>query len=457
MRHRFAVCSLTLLCWAPALRAAPTPDPPDAVTWLRRYLSADTTNPPGHEEVGAALLGAILETERIPYRLLVHPSGRTSLYARLAPATPSAPDLVLLHHLDVVPAKEGWRYPPFGAEVHDGLLYGRGAIDIKGLGAAQLAAFVALHRARTPLRRGVIYLAVADEERGGLLGTQWILETYPELFANVEAVLGEGGANRSVDGAVRWWGIEFSQKRPIWFAASVTARGGHGSKLQPFSATHQLLQGLARLTAYAPRFRLSPPVRKAAISLAPYQNDPVRQSIERVDGWVTPAGELQGAMPMGFDALLTDTVQVTVLEAGDTINVIPRTAKALIDARLLPDTDDEQFMRWVHEKLGDGISTEVLLSEPRSPPSPTDSPFFGELRSFLEKEAPVTYHVGLGMTDSRYFRRRGIAAYGYSPFAIDGNDGGGVHAADEFISVREFEKGVERMTKLLFDLAGPAK
>jgi len=457
MSLRFAVCGLTLLCCAPELRAASAPATPDPVTWLRSYLSADTTNPPGHEEVGAALLGAILEGERITYRLLVHPSGRTSLYARLAPATPTSPDLVLLHHIDVVPAVDGWTHPPFGAEVHEGLLYGRGAIDIKGLGAAQLAAFIALHRTAGPLRRGVIYLAVADEEKGGLLGTKWVLETYPELFSRVEAVLGEGGANRSVDGALRWWGIEFSQKRPIWFEASVSSRDGHGSRLQPFSAVHQLLQGLARLTAYEPRFRLSAPVRKAAVSLAPHQNESVRRSIGKIDSWISPAGELQGEMPMGFDALLTDTAQVTVIEAGDTINVIPCTAKALVDARLLPDTDDEQFMKWVHEKLGDGISTEVLLSEPRSPPSPTDSPFFAELAAFLEREAPVTYHVGLGMTDSRYFRRRGIAAYGFSPFAFDGKSGGGVHAADEFISVREFEKGVERMTKLLFDLAGPAK
>jgi acetylornithine deacetylase/succinyl-diaminopimelate desuccinylase-like protein len=94
---------------------------------FRRYLQADTTNPPGNEAAGAAVLAQALAAEKIPFRLLVHPSGRASLYARLEPAAPGAPDLVLLHHIDVVPAGDGWTHPPFGAEVHEGRLYGRGA------------------------------------------------------------------------------------------------------------------------------------------------------------------------------------------------------------------------------------------------------------------------------------------------------------------------------------------
>lgn len=431
----------------------------ESVTWLRAYLRADTTNPPGHEERGVAVLADVLRREGIPFRLLTSPSGRVNLMARLESGIVGARDLVLLHHVDVVAAGDGWTVPAFGGEVHDERVYGRGAIDSKGLGIAQLAAFVALHRSKTPLRRNVVYLAVADEETGGLEGMGFVLSAYPELFAGVEAVLNEGGSNRAVGERMFWWGIETTQKRALWLEVTARAQGGHGASLRPRSATHELVQALARLTQLPLRYRLSPSVRAALQSQGPHHNPTNRRLIEAIDRWIDADGVLRSQVPPATIGLLVDTLQVTVLDAGQQVNVIPAEARAQVDIRLLPDTDRAQFLAQVDAALGPTVAYRILLDSPEAPASPIDSAFFGELRRLLESDpqgaAPVTQWVSSGVTDSRYFRQRGVAAYGFSPFGLDGESTKGIHASDESIALPVFEGGVATYRRVLSALAGP--
>ncbi len=181
------------------------------------------------------------------------PKGRVNLYARLSAAAPVGGPLVLLHHMDVVPPGDGWTRLPFAAEIDDGRIWGRGAIDAKSLGISHLAAMVALQRERTALERDVIFLAVADEETGGAEGTQWLLKEHADLFAEAAFVLNEGGSNRVAGDRLFWWGIEVAQKRPLWLRVTTQGRGGHGSTYNPGSATHQLVASLSKLFDDAPQ------------------------------------------------------------------------------------------------------------------------------------------------------------------------------------------------------------
>jgi acetylornithine deacetylase/succinyl-diaminopimelate desuccinylase-like protein len=416
--------------------------------WLQGYLRIDTTNPPGNERRAAAFLAEILHREGIPTRLLVSPAGRTSLYARLEAARPRAGAVVLLHHLDVVAPGPGWSVDPFGAEVRDDRLHGRGALDIKSLGVAHLAAFVELKRRGTPLVRDVVYLAVADEESGGQEGLGWILERHGGLLGEVAAVLGEGGANRTVNGRQLWAGIEVAQKRPLWLRVTASGRRGHGSGLNPASANHKLVQGLARALELPAPWRVTGAARLYLGALAPLQNEKYRRIFADPDRIIRAEGPTEDLLP-GLANLFVDTFQVTVLEGGERINVIPGEAAAEIDVRLLPDTDGDAYLARVKEALGDRLNVEVLLSSPPVPPSPVDHPVYRAVAGALRDSAPAVPAFIPGLTDSRWFRERGVPAYGVSPFFLEPQDFLGIHGPDEAIPLAELDRGVERMTRIV--------
>jgi acetylornithine deacetylase/succinyl-diaminopimelate desuccinylase-like protein len=437
----------------PAEPAAPRLS--EAARWLQDYIRIDTSNPPGNEGKAVAFLAGILRKEGIAARPIPNPSGRPSLYARLSSPRSGGKALVLLHHMDVVPAGPGWKVPPFSGLVSDGMLWGRGAIDDKSLGIAQLAALIDLHRRKAPFERDLIYLAVPDEENGGLAGAAWLLQKHPELFAGVEAVMGEGGRSQmGAGGKVLFWGIEVAQKRPLWLEVTASGRGGHGSGLNPGSANHQLVQGLARVLALPPRWHVSDAARVYCKAIAPLHNERMRRTLADVDKTVTPTGPKEFLMP-GMANLFLDTVQVTVLSGGSRINVIPETARARLDVRLLPDTDANAFLEQIKKALGKGIGVKVLVTSPPVAPSPAQGRFWQALEKGLGG-APVVPTFIAGFTDSRFFRERGIAAYGVNPVALSGEDSRGIHNPDERIPLEAFDRGVERTQRIVALYAAPA-
>ncbi len=426
---------------------------PETVRWLREYLQIDTTNPPGNEREAAEFLAAILEGEGIASRFLTSPQGRTSLYARLeatagaaAPATGDTGALVLMHHIDVVPAEGAWQVEPFSGRRLEGKVWGRGALDVKGLGIAHLAAVLDLARAGGPRRRDVIYLAVADEEAGGGQGARWLLEAHPALFADVSGVINEGGSNRVLNDRLIWWGVEVTQKRPLWLKVTAEGRGGHASGLHPGSATHRLVAGLARLIDRPPRFRVTEAAHIYLGTLARLEGGRTEELYRRIE-----AGDEVTSLSMlpGLPIFFLDSVQVTELDNGRGSNVVSPSASASIDIRLLPDTDSDAFLAEVRELLGDDLEVEVVLDAPEAPASPRDHPLYRALEEILGVRAPVVPTFIPGTTDSRFFRQRGIPAYGFSPFSINVQDARGVHAANESVPVDAFLRGVETMTRIL--------
>ncbi len=262
-------------------------------------------------------------------------------------------------------------------------------------------------------------------------------------------MIGEGGRSQTgAGGKIVWWGIEVAQKRPLWLEVSTSGRAGHGAGLNPDSANHQLIQGLARLLGAPPRWRVSPPVRDYCRAIAPLQNDHWRRVFAKVDAVVTASGPKEFLMP-GMANLFLDTVQVTVLRGGDRINVIPATAAARIDIRLLPDTDAKAFLQNVERLLGADFDVKVLVTSPPVPPSPASGRVYGAMARVLGTEVPVVPTFIAGFTDSRFFRERGIPAYGLSPFKLGPEDSQGIHGPNERISLRELDLGVKRMHEIL--------
>jgi acetylornithine deacetylase/succinyl-diaminopimelate desuccinylase-like protein len=419
-----------------------------AVDRLRSYLQIDTTNPPGNEAEAARWLAEILRQAGLRPRLLESPEGRTSLYVRWrAEAGVNGPALVLLHHIDVVPAGDDWTYPPFSGRIAEGKIWGRGALDVKSLGITQLEALLSLRGEGVRLEKDLILLAVADEEAGGGQGVGWLLDAHPELFVGVEGVLNEGGNNRTLQGHVALWGVEVAQKRPFWLRITAYGRGGHASGFHPGSATHQLIRGLAKLVDRPLLYRMTEPARLYFQALAELSEGP-EADVSGLTASLASDTPRAGLMP-GQEVYFVDTLQVTRIETSEGANVVAPVARARVDGRLLPDTDDAALLAEIRQLLGADLEVDVVLRADPVPPSPTDHPVWRALEEVLAVRAPLVPTFLPGTTDSRYFRARGIAAYGFSPFAIDATDLGGIHGVDESIPVDEFLRGIETMRRVL--------
>ncbi len=419
----------------------------DPLRWLADYVRVDTTNPPGNEAAAVRYLARILHRHGVATRTFYTADGRASLYARLEGKSDEG-GLLLLHHVDVVPAGEGWSRDPFSGEVVDGELWGRGAIDAKSLGIAHLAAFLELAGSGEELERDVAFLAVADEESGGGQGTAWLLANHPELFEGIGAALNEGGNNKVANGWIIWWGVETAQKRPMWLQVRARGRAGHASGLNPGNAVHALIEGLDRVLALPKEYRVTEPVRRYLAALAPLHEGAQRRRFADPDAWIGPEGPRGPIMP-GQANLFVDGLQVTQFDAGERINVVPPVATARIDARLLPDTDAEAFVERLRLALGPRVEVEVLLTSPAAPASPVDHPLYRAAAEVFAEEGDVVPSFISGFTDSRFLRHEGIATYGVSPFLVEPQLLRGIHGPDERIDVEDFRAGVERMKRIV--------
>lgn len=427
-------------------------DLPDrAVEWLREYIRIDTVNPPGNEIAGARFLAGILEAEGIPHELAESAPGRGNLWARLPGG--DAPALVLLHHIDVVPADpDYWTTPPLSGEIRDGVVYGRGAIDTKGLGVVHLAAFLELHRSGVALDRDVIFMATADEEAGGYFGVGWLVEQRPELFADVGWVLNEGGGSTVVDEHVQV-AVEVTQKVPYWLRLTTTGRPGHGSRPREVTAVTRLVAALDRLRAHAFEPRVIPAVETYFRGLAPSMPPQWRERYNAMGAALREPGVQQDLLREfpGHYGLTRNTCNITRLGASDKINVVPTEAWAELDCRLLPDQDPQEFLAELGGVLGDAVAVETQLGFTPAVSS-SETGLFRLIEDVTRRHFPdaaIVPSVISGFTDSHFLRDLGITAYGYSPFVIPREDRAGVHGNDERLSLENIRRGVRVMSDVV--------
>jgi acetylornithine deacetylase/succinyl-diaminopimelate desuccinylase-like protein len=442
---------------APNARGASATDE-DTVSLLQLYLRVDTTNPPGNEARGVEFLRRVLEGEGIDSHAVESAPGRANLWARL-PGDGSRPPVVLLNHIDVVPADEDYwtEAKPFSGTVKDGRIWGRGASDMKGTAIAQLAAFVSLKRDRIPLKGDVIFLATADEESGGRLGAKFLLETLPDLVKPDATVLTEGGGIvAGSDGDLRYFAPEYVQKTPLWLRLTAKGTPGHGSNAAPRSAVTRLIAALNRLVAYRPPVVLSPEVESYYDSIADAEAAPeIHDRYHHLRAALAdPEFTAQFTKNPFNNGMVRNTINVTVLQGSKKVNVVPNTASAEVDVRLVPDQDADAFLKDLKRNgiADDSIDVEVLLNWPSSL-SPKESPLIAALRRVSAEHyggAPVVPMPYLPYTDCHYFREKGIACYGLTPFKSNGMQG--VHGNDEAVSVDNLRFGTTLLRRVVQQL-----
>jgi acetylornithine deacetylase/succinyl-diaminopimelate desuccinylase-like protein len=416
------------------------------------YLRIDTTNPPGNETSGAVFLRDLLAKNGIAAQLVGDDAKRQGVYARLASGT-NEKALLLLSHIDVVPADaSSWRNPPFEGKREGGYIWGRGALDIKSLTIAQAMSVIELKRRGAKLRRDVIFLAVPDEELGGLRGAKALLDKHPELFANVGCVLNEGGGSETAVDRVLFWGIEVQQKVPLWLRLTSEAEAGHGAAptQKNGGAPVKLIRALNAIDGIDTPYRLTDVVARTAAVAAAVRKDG-RGAVLRLVKEPLDAARIERELPPGYRALLRDTIAITHLAAGNAPNVVPSRAIADLDIRLLPGSTPDAMLARIRDAAGMNAKVEVLLAGEAAPESPASGEFYETVARVLRASAPgssVAPIVSPGTSDSRFFRARGIPSYGIAPFKVNYYDADSVHGDDERIRARFFTEGV-RVTRAI--------
>ena len=425
----------------------------EAADVLSDVIRIDTQNPPGGETAAANALARKLAAEGIAADVIESAPDRGNLYARLAGSGRGRP-IILLAHLDVVPADaRAWRVPPFGGIREHGYVYGRGALDAKGVAVTELMTLVALKRAGETPARDIVFLATADEETGGKAGAGWIVEHRPDLLRDVEYLLTEGDHISVGPGGRKIVQVAVAEKTPYW--VKLTARGepGHGSVPPPQTAVTRLVRALDKLRRYRTAVRVVRPVEEYFAALAALEHGPAAERLGHLgEALEDPAFFADFTRNPRQNALIRNTITPTVLQAGSKTNVIPDEAIAQLDCRLLPGERPADFLALLRDVIADdNVRVEPLLTFPASS-SDAHSGFMDAIRRMAVTElggAPVVPSVIPGFTDSHYFREHGIASYGFLPFVLSEDEERTVHGVNERISVENLRDGIRRLVALV--------
>jgi acetylornithine deacetylase/succinyl-diaminopimelate desuccinylase-like protein len=363
--------------------------------------------------------------------------------------------LLLLHHIDVVPVLSGeWKHPPFSGLRTGGYIWGRGALDMKSIGIAELMAIIDLKRRHVRLRRDIIYLGVADEELGGIHGCKELLETHPELFANVGYVLNEAGYNETWAERVGFWGIEVQQKVPLFLRIHMKGFAGHAASPPDDGGTLSvLIDALEAIKRIPTPYRITPAVRRYFSVLGALKNDYKGEALRLAARGGDPDRAAK-TLPGGYRSLMHATIAVTQIHGGICTNCLPLNATADVDLRVLDDEKPDAMLAQVKAVLPKGAELEVLLAGTPTAASSTETDLYRLLVADMLRSEPGSAAgpiVSPGTSDSRYFRARGIQAYGIAPFKVNYYDADTVHANDERIRALWFAQGVRLTRQIVRD------
>ena len=429
----------------------------ETVQHLQRLIRLNTVNPPGNEIAVARYLNEALRAAGIETRLLEPAPSRAAIIARLAGTGAGAP-VLLMAHMDVVGVEpERWSVEPFGAVIKDGYLYGRGAIDDKGMLAANLETMLllkrhVLDRAGT-LARDVIFLATSDEEAGGKWGVAWLFDHHPDLL-RAEFALNEGGRVRVVDGQPLYVAVQTAEKVTCNITLTACGRAGHASVPLPDNAIFRLSRALARVGAYREPLRLNPTTRAFFRGLAAVWMDRTERramvDLTSRDAARVRQGERVLSRVPVFDSVLRNGISATMVGGGFKTNVIPAEASANLNVRVLPGQSGEGVARRLRRLIDDpGVRVEVKGGGAHPPSSPVRSPMFAAIAASVRELDPRLITVpfmSAGGTESAYLRAHGIQAYGVLPFPLEQADEDRMHGHDERVPLESLHFG----TRLIY-------
>jgi len=409
----------------------------EALDYFRTYLRFDTTNPPSNTAAAIAYLKGILDKEGIATETFESKPGMVTLVARI-PGPAGVKPLLLMSHADVVPAVgANWTHRPFDADLTGGYVWARGAIDNKAHGIMALMTMLALKRNGVALRRGVEMMVNPDEEAGGENGAEWMVHNHWDAIDPAFA-FNEGG-----DGQPGWLGIKgitfkvaVSEKRVNWLHITVRGKGGHGSVPKPDNPNFILINALHRLLENQPPIRITKIFADAMESIAPLEPSPASFQLAHLDQPGVAQDATAGVLhPYEIQALMRDTISLTMLNAGVKVNVVPTVAEAGLDCRLLPGTNADAFMKRLRDLLGPGdFKIEYIQRPDDAPPSPASGDAWDAIKRVVASDfnnSRVVPWMTTGGTDSRFLRAKGVPAYGFIPVILDRGEDVRVHGDDE--------------------------
>jgi len=408
-----------------ALIRIPSVNPPDGGPEV-----AAGRDPHGGEAAAARYCADVLGDVGIEAEVIELVEGRGSCVARLhAAGKATEPPLILMSHLDVVPVDaESWSRDPFGGDLIDSVVWGRGAVDMKDMVAMELAVMLALRRSGAELRRDVIFAAVADEEAGGEHGARGLVEQRPELFHDAEgrpaaAALNEVGGYSISLGGRRFYTIQVAEKGIVWTRLRTAGAPGHASMPHADNAAVKLASAVTALAAdqYRRSARVLPLVADFldALGLAEVarlaEEDPSAASATLASHVADPV------MRRSLDAMLRDTVTPTVLHAGKKVNVMPGAGEAEVDVRTLPGTDQAALLAHLQGVVGDGASVEPVVALP-AVEWPADAEIVGFMHAALKRADPEATALPMMITpgtDAKALAQLGIPCYGFAPLRLE--------------------------------------
>lgn len=435
----------------------------EAAGWLADLLRIDTTNPPGNELAAARYIAGVLEREGITAEVLESAPGRGIVVARLRAGAVPDPSraLLLLSHVDVVGVqRERWSVDPFAGVTKDGYLWGRGALDDKGMTIANLAVVVALKRAGVRLDRDVILLAEGDEEAGGEHGIEFAIGKHWEKIAAGFAI-NEGGRVVLKDGKVQSVGIQASEKIPINVEVIASGPSGHGSVPRDDNPVIHLAAAVAKIGAYKAPVRLLAVTRRYFELLAKVE-DPelakwMRALVDQPERMENAARRLSEASPV-WSSMMRNSIAPTILQGGIRSNVVPSEARATLNIRLLPGESIQELVEELKKVVNDPqIRFEIgTPSRQPAPPSSLESELYQTIERVSSEAFPgavVLPFLSTGATDSAQLRLRNVQAYGLLPFPLTEDDVQRMHADDERIPLDSFRAGIRYLYRVVEEFA----
>ncbi|KRV50226.1 hypothetical protein AQ490_13995 [Wenjunlia vitaminophila] len=424
----------------------------EVVDLCRELIRIDTSNygdgSGTGERAAAEYVAEKLAEVGLEPQVIESERGRASTVARIAGEDPSRPALLIHGHTDVVPANaEDWTHHPFGGEVADGCVWGRGAVDMKDMDAMTLA--VVRDRLRSGRRppRDVVLAFVADEEAGGLFGARYLVDRHPELFEGVTEAIGEvGGFSFTVNDDLRLYLVETAEKGIHWMRLSVQGTAGHGSMTNDDNAVTELCEAVARLGRHKFPIRVTKTVRAFLDELSEALG--VELDPENMDETLARLGGI--ARIIG--ATLRNTATPTMLGAGYKVNVIPGEATAHVDARFLPGYEEE-FLAELDQVLGPRVRRTDVHAD-KALETGFDGALVEAMQSALRAEDPIARAVPYclsGGTDAKHFTDLGIRCFGFAPLKLppELDFAGMFHGVDERVPVDGLRFGVRVLDRFL--------
>lgn len=394
----------------------------EVVTFTSELIRIDTTNRGGgdcRERPAAEYAAQRLADAGIEPTLLERTPGRTNVVARIPGTDPSADALLVHGHLDVVPAEPAdWTVHPFSGEVRDGVVWGRGAVDMKNMDAMVLAVVRGWAREGFRPRRDIVIAYTADEEDSAVDGSGFLADRHPELFEGCTEGISESGAFTFHAGdGLSLYPIAAGERGTGWLKLTAEGRAGHGSKVNRENAVSTLAAAVARIGEHEWPIRLTPTVRAAITEIAALHGitvdlDEPGFDVAQLIGKLGPAASL-------VESTIRNSSNPTMLDAGYKVNVIPGHAAAFIDGRTVPGGDDE-FHATLDRLTGPSVSWEFYHRE-TALQAPVDSPTYAKLRAAVERFDPDGHTVPYcmsGGTDAKQFSRLGITGYGFTPLKL---------------------------------------